>query len=191
MTAALALVVFFFAIQVVCTILDAKGKVVPEILSIRAWRRRKREEREMLREACRAIPEMKGAFESMLVHYSADNITKRNEWMQSVDSRISCHDDQVKAFVEKLDRNHRDVLDILIENKRSAIIGFADKVIDGKSPVTREQFTRVLRLHQEYEELIAANGMTNGEVDIAYRIITEAYEQHMRDHSFVEDVRWR
>ena len=31
--------------------------------------------------------------------------------------------------------------------------------------------------------------MTNGEVDIAIRIINESYEEHMRHHSFVEDVR--
>lgn len=31
--------------------------------------------------------------------------------------------------------------------------------------------------------------MTNGEVDIAIRIIKESYEKHMRHHSFVEDIR--
>ena len=31
--------------------------------------------------------------------------------------------------------------------------------------------------------------MTNGEVDIAYRIISESYETHMRNHTFIEDIR--
>lgn len=31
--------------------------------------------------------------------------------------------------------------------------------------------------------------MTNGEVDIAIRIIKEAYENHMRNHTFIENIR--
>ncbi len=31
--------------------------------------------------------------------------------------------------------------------------------------------------------------MTNGEIDIAYRIIKESYGQHMRNRSFIEDIR--
>ena len=56
------------------------------------------------------------------------------------------------------------------------------------SKVTKEQFNRIFRLYKEYEDIIAQNKLTNGEVDIAYRIITESYEEHMRDHTFVEDV---
>ena len=39
------------------------------------------------------------------------------------------------------------------------------------------------------EDIIKKNNMTNGEVDIAIRIIKESYEKHMRHHSFVEDIR--
>ena len=31
--------------------------------------------------------------------------------------------------------------------------------------------------------------MTNGEVDIAHQIIKESYEQRLRDHAFIEDIR--
>ena len=41
----------------------------------------------------------------------------------------------------------------------------------------------------EYEEIIKDNDLQNGEVDIAIRIIREAYENHLRNGSFVEDVR--
>lgn len=54
---------------------------------------------------------------------------------------------------------------------------------------TKEQFNRIFKIYEEYEVLIKANGMTNGEVDIAIRIIREAYENHMRDHTFIEDIR--
>lgn len=36
---------------------------------------------------------------------------------------------------------------------------------------------------------IKDNNLTNGEIDIAYHIIMDAYETHMKNHSFVEDVR--
>lgn len=55
--------------------------------------------------------------------------------------------------------------------------------------MTREQFKRVFRLYAEYEEIIKDNDLQNGEVDIAIRIIREAYENHLRNGSFVEDVR--
>lgn len=80
-------------------------------------------------------------------------------------------------------------LSILIDNKRSSIINFASYVIDESKPVTREQFNRIFKLHQEYENIITSNGMTNGEVDIAIRIIKEAYENHMRNHTFIENIR--
>ena len=31
--------------------------------------------------------------------------------------------------------------------------------------------------------------MTNGEVDIAYRVIQESYKERLQDHTFLEDVR--
>ena len=31
--------------------------------------------------------------------------------------------------------------------------------------------------------------MTNGEVDIAYGVIQDAYKERLRDHTFLEDVR--
>ena len=69
------------------------------------------------------------------------------------------------------------------------IISFASMVIDETKPVTKEQFNRIFKLYEEYEAIISANGMTNGEGDIAIRIIREAYENHLRNHSFIEDIR--
>ena len=91
--------------------------------------------------------------------------------------------------LEKLDRNNADTLSLLIDNKRNAIIDFASKVIDESFPVTKEQFNRIFKIHKEYERIIKENELTNGEVDIAIRIIKEAYEKHLKNHTFVEDVR--
>ena len=74
-------------------------------------------------------------------------------------------------------------------SKRSSIISFASYCVCPDNPVTREQFKRVFRIYAEYEEIIKDNGLQNGEVDIAIRIIREAYENNLRNRSFVEDVR--
>ena len=103
--------------------------------------------------------------------------------------KLDQYDTNILELGEKLDKNNKDTLSILIENRRSSIIGFASVVIDDNRPVTREQFNRIFKLYQEYEDIIAKNEMTNGEVDIAIRIIKESYENHMRNHTFVEDVR--
>ena len=95
----------------------------------------------------------------------------------------------IQNLEAKLDKNNEDTLSLLIDSKRNTIINFADLVIDENKPVTREQFHRIFKLYKEYEDIIKKNNMTNGEVDIAIRIIKESYEKHMRHHSFVEDIR--
>ena len=104
-----------------------------------------------------------------------DNIHEIRQWM--------------KEMSDKLDKNNAETLKIRIENMRSTIIDFASYVSKEKNPVTREQFNRVFKTHKEYESMIAENGLTNGEVDIAIQIVKESYEQHMRDCTFIEDIR--
>ena len=113
----------------------------------------------------------------------------RNQWIENVNHKLEVTDQWMKRLDEKLDRNNADTLSILIDNKRNAIIYFAAYVINENNPVTREQYTRIFKLYDEYESIIEANGMTNGEVDIAIQIIRESYERHLRNHTFVEDVR--
>lgn len=122
-------------------------------------------------------------------HYSADNIHMRDEWIKRVNTKLEQYDMSMAELDRKLDKNNSDTLSILIDNKRNAIISFASLVIDEDKPVTREQFNRIFKLYQEYEAIIQSNNMKNGEVDIAIRIIREAYENHMRSHTFIEDVR--
>ena len=142
------------------------------------------------------ISDVKRLLTDINSHYSADNIAMRDGWMREVNKHIADSEEKrkeqdslMRELSEKLDKNNADTLSLLIENKRSAIIDFAQRAIDDKCPMTREQFNRVFKTYKEYEEIIENNGLTNGEVDIAYRIITEAYENHMRNHTFVEDIR--
>lgn len=203
---AIGLVGLFLFMQVVGEILEFKGKVVPEVLKVRKIIARRRKEKENIRKMAELYPYLQKVpvtldsvvklLSNVDAHYSHDNITMRDTWMSNVNYRL---DEAEKAREEnrqciislesKLDKNNEDTLALLIDSKRNTIINFAHLVIDEDKPVTREQFNRIFKLYEEYEDIIRKNKMTNGEVDIAIRIIRESYETHMRHHSFVEDIR--
>lgn len=203
---AIVLVGIFFIIQIFGELLEFKGKVVPEFIKIRKYFDRKRKERLTLdkmailideyEEMSKTILEVKCLLVEIDKHYSNDNITMRNEWMKEVDQHILSSEKRkieqdclMHELSKKLDKNNADTLSLLIDNKRNAIIDFASKVIDEGYPVTKEQFNRIFKIYEEYEEIIKENGFTNGEVDIAIRIIREVYEKHLKTHTFIEDVR--
>lgn len=191
---------FFLVMQIVGEIMELFGKAAPGIMKLRKARQEKRDKErkrdEMLFAATKALEEFNS-------HYSPDNIKVRNEWMHDVDGdreeyhsyrdesradRASLHG-EIAVLSEKIDRNNEITLALQIENKRSAIIGFAARVADPKALVTHEEFRRIFKVYEEYEKIIQENNMTNGEVDISIRIIGEAYEDRLKTHAFVEDVR--
>lgn len=179
----------YLVLNIVGEMMEILGKGVPEFFKIRKYFARKRKERETIAALQETIPELKKSLAEFNSHYSADNIQMRDAWMRGVNQKLEDHDTWKEEFTKKLDANSAITLDNLIENLRSSIISFAAHVIDENNPVTREQFTRIFKIHAKYEDILKENKMTNGEADIAMRIINESYEHHMRHHSFVEDVR--
>ena len=186
---AIVLVGLFLVIQVIGELLEFKGKVVPEFAKIRKVFARRKKERMLLQKMEKTIDQVQLTLDDLNQHYSTDNIRMRDEWMRLVNSKLEQYDKSISELGVKLDKNNSDTLSILIDSKRNAIISFASLVIDESKPVTREQFNRIFKVHQEYESIIESNGMTNGEVDIALSIIKESYEKHMRHHTFVQDAR--
>lgn len=192
-----ALMLIFGIIQGAGEFLEFKGKIVPEFMKIRKRFARKKREKDALSQmtdllpSLRMVPEALNKATTLLQnvdsHYSNDNITLRDKWMHGVDSSIDEIHQTMKEVIAKLDRNSEDTLAIRIENMRSTIIDFASYVSDGERPVTKEQFARVFKMYKEYEGIITRSGLTNGEVDIAIRIVKDAYEQHLRTHTFIED----
>ena len=191
---AIAVIAVFFFMQVVGEVLSFKGKVVPEIMTLRKWFARKRKEKAALHQLVELMPtlqevpgtlnEVKLLLADVNAHYSKDNITMRDQWMNGVNARL----EQVGEMAQMLERNSADTLEVVINIKRNAILDFAALVVQGK-PVTREQFHRIFNMYDEYEETLAANKRTNGETDVAIRIIRESYEEHLRNRTFVEDIR--
>lgn len=186
---AIVLIGAFLIMQLVGEILEFKGKVVPEFVKVRKIFTRRKKEREMMQRMEKTLDQVQTTMDELNQHYSTDNIQMRDEWIKMVNSKLDQYDASMAELDRKLDKNNSDTLSILVDNKRNAIISFASMVIDETKPVTKEQFNRIFKLYEEYEAIISANGMTNGEVDIAIRIIREAYENHLRNHSFIEDIR--
>lgn len=186
---AIALIAVLFVLQLIGEFLNFKGKAVPEIMSIRKYFARKKSERKVIRELPNTIQDLKNIVNNIDKHYNADNISMRDKWIDSVNNKLIMEDKLVRDLDKKLDEANKDIVSILVDNKRDTIIDFASRVSNSSVLVTKEQFNRVFKLYKEYEDLISKNGLTNGEVDIAYRIIVESYEEHLSNHTFIEDTR--
>ena len=209
---AIGLVGIFFILQIIGEVLEFKGKVVPEFIKIRKYFSRKKREQDALKklpdliddyiktksEYCEMntiMEEVKSLLNNVNQHYSEDNITKRDGWIQSVNSKFediytrqSERDGLIISLNEKIDKNNADTLSLLIDNKRNFILEFAEKAADLSRLVTREQYKRFFKVYEEYEKIIKENDMTNGEVDIAHRMTEQSYEERLKKHAFFEDA---
>lgn len=187
----------FGVMQGIGEFLEFRGRIVPEFMKIRKKFIRKKNERQTLSKMTELMPTFERMpevlerntllLENVDRHYNSDNISMRDHWMKDVNSNIDEIHQWMQEMKAKLEKNSEDTLAIRIDNMRTVIIDFASYVSNETHPVTREQFHRVFKLHKEYETIISTNGLTNGEVDIAIHIIMEAYEQHLRTRTFVED----
>lgn len=190
---AVALVGVLLVLNIIGELLEFKGKVVPEFMKLRKHFSKKKNER---KETAQTLKEVKKLLGEVNAHYSADNITKRDSWMQWVNDRAQVYDDSIVAINAKLSEvtealkdNSKITEEMFIQSSRDRIIDFAAKVIDDKVIVSREEFNRIFKVYNKYEKFLEERHLTNGEIDIAIHIIKEAYERHMKEHTFLEDVR--
>ena len=186
---AAVIIAIYCIMQLIGDILTFKGKVVPEFMRVKHWLQKRKEARNALSRMPEIVDEVKSLLDNVNQHYSDDNITKRNAWMNEVTDRGIENRQLINMVSGKLDAQSKDILELIIENKRNTIIDFAARVSNTDNLFTREQFNRVMKIYSDYEDIITKNGMTNGEVDIAYRIITEAYEECLKNNTFIEDIR--
>lgn len=188
---AIYIIAAFFIIQIIGELLEFKGKVVPECLKVRKYFIRKKAEKA---ETITMMKEVKQLLGDVNEHYSADNIAKRDSWMQWVNDRAQVYDSSIidinkslSEVVEALKDNTKLTEEMFIQDSRDRVINFAAKASDLKIPVSREEYNRVFKVYDKYEKYLEEHCMPNGEVDIAYHIITDSYEERIRTHSFIED----
>lgn len=203
---AVILVGLFLASQVIGELLELKGKVVPEVLKVRKYFARRRKEKENMRKmaelypSLQKVPEALDSVQKLLsnvdAHYSNDNIAKRNSWMQWVNDRATVYDDSIVEIsknltdvTQALKDNTKMTEEMFVQSSRDRIIDFATKAGSENAVVSREEFNRIFKVYDKYERFLADRNLTNGEIDIAYRIIKSSYENHLKNHTFVEDIR--
>lgn len=183
----------FCVMQIIGEILEFKGKVVPEFLKVRKFFTRRKREKE---ETAQTLKEVKQLLGDVNSHYSEDNITKRNSWMQWVNDRAVVYDESIVGITKSLsdvtralDANTKLTEEMFVQSSRDRIIDFSYKAADDSIPVSREEFNRIFKVYDKYEKFLEEHDMTNGEIDIVYSIIRESYEKRMKNHSFTEDIR--
>lgn len=188
-----AIVGILLVANLVGELLELKGKVVPEFMKLRKYWKRKREEK---REQAETLKEVKKLLADVNGHYSADNISKRDAWMDWVNSRAEVYDnsiveikDNLALVTAALQDNSKLTEELFVQSSRDRIIDFGILVADGEKIISREQFHRIFKVHEDYEKFLKKRGLKNGETDIAMRVIKESYATHMREHTFLEDVR--
>lgn len=100
-TIAIILVGLFLVMQIVGEIIEFFGKVSPEFLKIRKYFARKKKEKE---ETQTMLEECKKLLSEFNLHYDNDNITKRNNWMDSVNNSVQNNDQLIHALDAKMDK---------------------------------------------------------------------------------------
>ena len=178
-----------FMLNIIGSILDVKGKVWPEIINFRGWRRRKKEEKEKQEIL---LADVKTTLDEMKVHYSPEKIAERDAWMCWVNSRAKVYDaalDELLLLQDRLKENNEITLNLYINTNRHRILDFARMVADDNALVSREEFNRIYTVNKEYHEILAKYHEENGEVDKAMKLIDEAYDYRLKHRSFIEDIR--
>lgn len=186
---AFILVGVFLFMQAVGELLEFIGKIVPEFMKIRKYFKRKKEER---KQEVDTLKQVQALLNEVNQHYSQDNITKRNEWMQWVNDRVKIYDASVvelTALKEALAANNELTLDMYINFNRNRILDFARIIVDDNALASREEFNRIYKVNKEYHEILNKYKKENGEVDTAMKLIDEAYDYRMKHHTFIEDIR--
>lgn len=192
-TISIVIISVYIILQIIGEFVELGGKVVPEFFKVRKYFKRKKEEE---KERLDTLKEVKQLLTDVNQHYSEDNIAKRNDWMKDVDNRaVSCGSqmtdmqDTLLKVVQALDTNTRMTEDLFVENSRDRIIDFAEKASDYNLVLSKEQFRRIDRIYNEYEEFLKAKKRQNGEVDTAYAMIQDGYRYRLQHRSFLEDIK--
>lgn len=190
---AVVLIAIFALLQLIGEFIEAIGKVAPPFLKLRKiYSARKAQ----LQDQAQTLTAVKTLLEDVSSHYAADNITKRDSWMNWVNSRAEVYDNTIVEYrqlienlTNALECNTAMTLHMFAESSRDRIIDFAAEIGKNYRPISREEFNRIFKVYDEYEAFLKEHNMTNGEVETNYEFIQDAYKERVENHSFAEDLR--
>jgi chromosome segregation ATPase len=180
-TIGIILVGLLLITQIIGEVSELLGKTVPEVLKIRKIFIRKKQEKE---DTAKTLAEVKQLLGDVNSHYSKDNITKRNDWMNGVDKSVRDNDKLIQALDGKMDK-----LLETNENLKEQLVQVKSNVLENEADRLRSELfdcgnrcRRNIRLHPEEMEHIRAvfNKYSkvlhqNGPGEAEFNFITDYY----------------
>lgn len=100
-----------------------------------------------------------------------------HERLDDIENTNRAQSDMIKLLNEKVDKNE-------IDRIRYEILHFAAQLRHGNIDFTLDDFKHIFKIHKKYEDLLKANQLTNGQMDIEYGYIVECYNKLSRDGKF-------
>ena len=197
---AVVILIIFAVLQLIGEFIEGLGKVAPAILSIRKWIQRRNEKKRAHELAiAQTLAQVQVLLSEVNTHYSEDNITQRDTWIQWVNDRAAVYDQKVEELIElkgsldsiaaALAENTKTTDEMFKESCRDRIINFASKVTNPMTLVSHEEFRRIFKVYDAYEAFLEAHNEPNGEVETNYALIREAYADRVRSNNFIENMR--
>lgn len=197
---AVVILIIFAVLQLIGEFIEGLGKVAPAILSVRKWIQRRNEKKRAHELAItQTLAQVQTLLSEVNTHYSEDNITQRDTWIQWVNDRAAVYDQKVEELIElkrsldaiatALAENARTTDEMFKESCRDRIINFASKVTNPMTLVSHEEFRRIFKVYDAYEAFLEAHNEPNGEVETNYALIREAYADRVRSNNFIENMR--
>lgn len=159
-------------------------------MKIRKYFKRRKEEKKNREQLLSDVKELLG---NVNEHYSADNITMRNDWMTQVNEtmnwvhqRANVYDASIQELRDEFEKNRQIAELLFVQNCRTTILDFATKVGRPDYITTKDEFRRVFKVYEQYEAFLQEHGMENGEVDDAMAVIHSEHQECLRQNKFLE-----
>lgn len=203
-------------LNAIYAIIDKCGKISPAFLNIVGWFKKRKEEKQAkearLNSIVKKLDDVNDKFdrkfekfdekfdkvdqrlENFEQHYSPESLARRDAWMTWVNERADKYDESIEKInqmIEKLtlalESNTAMTEEMFVQNCRTIILNFASRVCRKDIVLSKEEFKRVFKVHNRYEEFLKEKHKSNGEVDIAYEVIEKGYKERLMNKTFFED----
>lgn len=151
---------------------------------IKGIKKRIKEKKEVRERMQQSLLEAQKIIKDFSVHYSEDNISQRDNWINWVNSQaedynktLASIDNTLSSLKEKLDKTTNLAEETSLNQKRLSVLEFAARVNNPRYDYSKEYFLKMKKIIEEYEKYIEENNISNGEIDQAIKVIEEAYKE--------------
>lgn len=90
---------------------------------------------------------------------------------------------EITKMSKGIENIETELLDNNLERKRKYILDFCSSLSNGQKQ-NREAFNNVFKTYKNYEELLSAHNMENGQAEESIKFISEKYQEFLRNGEF-------